>query len=308
MPEATRPIAMIPSDCFRWHPRVQFIDSFRTRESALDYAFEHGYNLIIERNEESSPLFDVMDDPDGACTSELDLELLKTEEVLVDPYTGGWASLFVSSTWNLSRRVGAGVSGLYFRQLLPRARHAASHHDMEEFRNTLRSSWNSLRHWDAMGSARRFGNQSLAFYHEVVAPSCQTAVRRSWWSNPAIVLRRGWHRHSQGSATDFARSLAAEASVLYAQEAVPRLRSALKRCREADVQGACRRAWSMTLLTAIRVTDHSAAAVAHLYVREVAPRLRSAAARYQQADIEGTFRRGLVVVAQPTRSNAPQVH
>lgn len=308
MPEATRPIAMIPGDCFRWQPRVQFIDSFHTREAALKCAFEQGYNLIVERNEESSALFDVMDDPDGACTSGLDLELLKTEEVLVDPCSGGWVSLMLLSTWNLSRRLGTGISALYFHQVLPRLQHAASRRGMEEFQNGLRRPWNSLRQWDAIGGARRFATQGLAFYRGVIVPSCRAAARRSWWSDPAIGLRRGWHRHSQGSARDFARRLAAEASVLYAHEAAPRIRSAINRCRQADIQGSCRRAWSITVLTAIRITDQSAAAVARLYVREVAPRMRSAAARYQEADIEGTFRRSLVAVAPPSRSNAPQVH
>jgi hypothetical protein len=308
MPEATRPIAMIPSDCFRWQPRVQFIDSFRTRESALNYAFEHGYNLIVERNEESYALFDVLDDPDGACTSELDLELLKTEEVLVDPYTGGWSNLVISSTWNLVTRLGIGVAGVCARQIAPRLRHATSRSRMEEFRNDLGHLWGRFRNWDAAGHAKMFGIRCLAFYQRVLVPSCRAAVRRSWWSGPAISLRRGWHRHSQGSAKDFARSVAAEASVLYFHGVLPWFRSALSRCRQADIQGACSRTWSVTLLTAIRVTDRSAAAVAHLYLHDVAPRLRRAAARYQQADIEGTFRRSLVVVAHPPRSNAHQVH
>jgi hypothetical protein len=299
---------MIPSDCFRWQPRVQFVDSFRTRRAALNYAFEHGYNLIIERSEENSGLFDVMDDPDGACTSGLDLELLKTEEVLVDPYTGGWMSLVVSSTWNLAKRLGSGTAGFYVRQIVPRLRHAASRRGMEELQNALRRSWSTLRQWDAIGRGWRFTSRGLALYQGVIVPSCRAAARRSWWSDPAIALRRGWHRHSRGSATDFAKRLGAEASLLYAHEAVPRLRSAISRCRKADIQGTCRRAWSVMLLTAIRVTDRSAAAVARLCLQELAPRLRRAAARYQQADIEGTFRRSLVVVAPPPRSNAPQVH
>ena len=308
MQEATRPITIIPSACFRWRPRVQFIESFRTRGQAINYASQNGFDLIVQRNEGSFALFDVMLDRDGSCIADLKLELLKTEDVLVEPYTVGWTSLMLLSIWNLARRLGAVIAGLYARQVGPSFRYFNSRRTTKELRNALRHAWSNLRHVDAIGEVRRIATQGLAFYHHVIVPSCKAAARRSWWSDPAIALRRGWHRHSQGSATDFARSLAAEVSVLFTHEAVPRFRSAITRCRQADIRGACRRAWSSALLAAIRITDRSAAAVARLYVRQVTPRLRHAAAHYQEADIEGTFRRSLVAVAPPPRSNAPQVH
>lgn len=308
MTEATRPIAIIPGDCFRWQPRVQFVDSFRTREAALKCAFELGYNLIVERNEANSSLFDVLDDPEGACTNGLELELLKTEEILVDPYTEGWSSLMLSSMSHFASRLGTGVAKLYTCHVVPRLRHSASRRTREEIQHALHHALSNLCHYDASAGARRIAGRAAIFYRHKIVPFCRTAASRGWWSNPSIALRRGWHRHSQGSATDVARRLAAEASVLYKHEITPRLRSTLSRCRQADIQGSCRRAWRSTVLTAIRLTDQVAATVANLYVREVAPRLRSAAARYQQADIEGTFRRSIVAVAPPARSRVSQLH
>lgn len=365
--EAARPIAMIPSDCFRWQPRVQFIDSFRTREAALNCAFEHGYNLIVERNEGRGVLFDVLDDPEGACTSGLDLELLKTEEVIVDPYAEGWTSLMLSAIWKLTSRLGAAVWGMYVRQVVPRLRQTASRRNREAFARTLHLAWRKMTKTSRAGvhrpcwhspipasckvktislstarvQARRFAARAAAFYRREIVPFCQSAASRGWWSGPAIALRRGWRRYSQGSVSDAAKRLAAETSALYAREVTPRLRYALTRCRQADFQGACRqaksnlvltairlteqlryalgrcrqadfqgmrrRAWRIMLLTAIRLTDRFAVAVAQLYAREVSPRLHRAAARYQQADLEGTLRRGIEAVASPQHSKSSQL-
>jgi len=365
--EAARPIAMIPSDCFRWQPRVQFIDSFRTREAALSCAFEHGYNLIVERSEGRGVLFDVLDDPEGACTSGLDLELLKTEEVIVDPYAEGWTSLMLSAIWKLTSRIGAAVAGMYVRQVAPRLRQTASRRNREALERAVRHAWRRTTRTFSAGShipswhspipasckvktfslstarvhARRIVARAVAFHHREIVPFCRSEASRAWWSSPAIALRRGWRRYSQGSVTDAAKRLAAETSVLYAREVVPRLRDALTRCRQADFQSACRqakgilvltairlteqlryalgrcrqadfqgmrrRAWRTMLLTAIRLTDRFAVAVAQLYAREVAPRLHRAAARYQQADFEGTFRRSIEAVAPPQHSNSSQL-
>jgi hypothetical protein len=115
-------------------------------------------------------------------------------------------------------------------------------------------------------------------------------------------------RYSHGTVTDVARRLAAEASVLCAREITPRLRYAVGRCRQADVRGVFRHAWTAVLLKAIRFTDLSAAAAATYYTRQLAPRLRQAAARYQQANIEGAFRRSFEAVAPPHHPNASQLH
>lgn len=367
MMEATKPIAMIPSACFRWQPRVQFVESFRTREAALNCAFEQGYNLIVERSEGKSVLFDVLDDPDGACTSGLDLELLKTEEVIVDPYTEGWTSLMFLTIWKLAGRFGAAVAGLYVRQVVPRLRLAASRRNREAIERMVRHAWRRMSRGSRAGvrspswhstipagckvktislhtarvHAKRIALRVADFYHREVIPFGQSAASRSWWSGPAIVLRRGWHRYSQGSISDGARRLAAEASVLYAREVTPRLRYAISRCRQADFQGmyrqawsimvstairltqklsyaltrcrqtdfqgTCRQGWNITLLTAINLTDRFATAVARFYAREVSPRLRRAASRYQEADIQGTFRRSIEAVAPPRHSNSSQL-
>lgn len=327
-------LAIIPSDSFRWRPRVQFIESFRTRASAIDYAFQYGYNLIVERNEGSFALFDVMLDPDSSCTADLNLELLKTEEVLVEPYIGGWTILTIRTAWEFVRRFAIAVRSLCVTQIVPRLRQAFSGRRRVAFeramrharrRNTWPSSFGVHRSsWrpsisdicrtsvDSLSAARiharRIAARAAAFYHREVVPFCRSAASRCWWSNPAVAWRRGWHRHSQGSISDVTRRLAAEASVLYTREITPRLRYALSRCRQADIQGACRRAWNITLLTTIRLTDQSAAAVARLYVREVGPRLRQAAVRYQQADLEGALRRSVEAVAPPRHSNASQLH
>lgn len=308
MTEATRPIAIIPGDCFRWQPRVQFIDSFQTREAALNCAFERGYNLIVERTEASTSLFDVLDDPERACTNGLELELLKTEEILVDPYTDGWISLTLSSMSHLTSRLGKGAAGLYVCYLAPRLRHATSRHGREALRQSLQHTWGSLRHYDVSGNSRRIAGRAAAFYRREIVPLCRRSASRGWWSDPAIALRRAWRRHSQGSVTDVAKRLAAEASVLYNHEVTPRLRYTLSRCRQADIQGICRRAWRSSILTGVRLTDQVATTVARLYVREVAPRLRNAAARYQQADIEGTLLRRVVAVAPPPRSRVSHLH
>lgn len=327
-------LAIIPSDSFRWRPRVQFIESFRTRASAIDYAFQYGYNLIVERNEGSFALFDVMLDPNGSCTAGLNLELLKTEEVLVEPYSGGWTALTIRTAWELVRRFAIAVRGLCVTEIVPRLRQAFCRRRRAAFRRAMRHAWSSRAWSSSIGAhraswrssisgicrttvysfsvarihARRIAAGAAAFYHRRIVPFCRSAASRCWWSNPAVALRRGWHRHSQGNVSDVTRRLAAEASVLYTHEVTPRLRFALSRCRQADIQGACRRAWNITLLTAIRLTDESAAAVARLYLREAAPRLRQAAIRYQQADIEGALRRGVGAVAPPRHSSASQLH
>ncbi len=327
-------LAIIPSDSFRWRPRVQFIESFRTRASAIDYAFQYGYNLIVERNEGSFALFDVMLDPDSSCTADLNLELLKTEEVLVEPYIGGWTILTIRTAWEFVWRFAAAVRSLCVTQIVPRLRQAFSGRRRAAFeramrharrRNTWpssfgvhRSSWRSsisdicrtsvYSLSTARIHARRIAARAAAFYHRETVPFCRSAASRCWWSNPAVALRRGWHRHSQGSISDVARRLAAEASVLYTREVTPRLRYALSRRCQADIHCAFRRAWSIAVLKTLRLAEQFATAVGTFHVRHVAPRLRQAAAHYQQADIEGTLRRSIEAVAPPRHSNASQLH
>lgn len=315
--EATRPISMIPSDCFRWQPRVQFIDSFRTREAALNCAFEKGYNLIVERSEGKSVLFDVLDDPEGACTSGLELELLQTEEVIVDPYSEGWFSLMVLSTWNLTRRLGAALAALYVRYVVPRLRQAASRRTREAITREVRRAWRKMTRTSRPGVlkptwhspipasckvktvslstarvyARRFAVRAAAFYHQQVVPFCRSAASRAWWSGPAITVRRRWHRYSQGSVSDAASRLAAVVSSLYNREIAPRLRQAAIQIRQADYKGAFRRALSVSLSTGRDLSRRFAAASSNLYQQEVSPRLRHAAITTRQANYKAAFRR-----------------
>jgi len=326
-------LAIIPSDSFHWRPRVQFIESFRTRASAIDYAFQYGYTLIVERNEGSFALFDVMLDPDGSCTADLNLELLKTEEVLVEPFTGGWTALTIRTVWEFFRRFAAAVRSLCVTEIVPRLRQAFSRRRRAAFERAIRLAWRRITRPSSFGvhrhswrssisdicrtrvnslstariHARRMAARATAFYHREIIPFCRSAASRCWWSNPAVALRRGWHRNSQGSVSDITRRLAAEASVLYARDVMPRLRYALSRRCQADIHFACRRTWSIAVLKTLRLAEQFATTVGAFHVRHVAPRLRQAAAHYQQADFEGTLRRSIGAVTPPQHSNFSQL-
>ena len=237
-------IVIIPSECFRWRARVRFMDSFPTRAAALNYAFQHGCNLIVESNEGGIPLCDVMQDPDGVCTADLDLELLKTEEVLVDPYSKGWTALMLSTLWHLAKRIAALVAILYAREVVPFSRRAAA---------------------------------VAGTYLREVAPLSRRAASRCWWSNSALAFRRGLHRHSHGTVSDLAKRFAAIGS-LHLREIARRISYAASRCRWSDVEGASRRAWGSSLSTGSRLARQFAAAVARTYHQEIAPFSRHLAA------------------------------
>ena len=330
MAETNGELAIIPSDSFHWRPRVRFIESFRTRASAIDYAFQYGYNLIVERKEGSFALFDVMLDPDRSCTADLNLELLKTEEVLVEPYTGGWTALMLWSVWEFTRRWTIALRGLWVTKIVPFLRQAASRRRravtklamrdawMRVTRGVQNPSWRSalisaggrIRGYSLSATrlqARRMAAGTAAFYRQQVVPFYRSTASRCWWSNPAVALRRGWHRNSQGSVSDITRRLGAEASVLYARDVMPRLRYALSRRCQADIHCACRRTWSIAVLKTLRLAEQFATAVGTFHVRHVAPRLRQAATQYQQADFEGTLRRSIVAVTPPQHSNFSQL-
>ncbi len=326
-------LAIIPGDSFQWRPRVRFIESFRTRSSAIDYAFQYGYNLIVERKEGSFALFDVMLDPDRSCTADLNLELLKTEEVLVEPYTGGWTALMLWSVWEFARRWAIAVRDLWVTGIVPLLRQAASRRRRAAFKFAIRDAWRTMTRPSSVGvhspswrsfisvggsirgyslsvarlHARRMAARTAAFYRQEIVPFYRSTASRCWWSSPVVALRRGWHRNSQGSVSDIARRLAAEASVLYAREVMPRLRYVLSRRCQADINCACRLAWSIAVLKTLRLAEQFATAVGTFHVRHVAPRLRQAAAHYQQADFEGTLRRSIEAVTPPQHSNSSQL-
>jgi hypothetical protein len=325
-------LAIIPADSFQWRPRVRFIESFRTRSSAIDYAFQYGYNLIVERKEGSFALFDVMLDPDGSCTVDLNLELLKTEEVLVEPYTGGWTALMLWSAWEFARRWAIAVRDLWVTGIVPLLRQAASRRRRAAIKLAMRDAWRRVTRPSSAGvyspswrsfisaggirvyslsaarlHARRMAAGTAAFYRQEIVPFYRSTASRCWWSNPAVALRRGWHRNSQGSVSDIARRLAAEASVLYVRDVMPRLRYALSRRCQVDIHCACRRAWRIAVLKTLRLAEQFATAVGTFHVRHLAPRLRQAAAHYQQADFEGTLRRSIEAVTPPQQSNSSQL-
>ncbi len=333
MAGANGELAIIPGDSFHWRPRVRFIESFRTRSSAIDYAFQYGYNLIVERKEGSFALFDVMLDPDRSCTADLNLELLKTEEVLVEPFTGGWTTLMLRTVWDTARQGAIAVRGLWVAGIAPLLHQAASRRRRAAIKLAMRDAWRwvtrpsgvgvhspSWRSFISAGGsirgfslpaarlhARRMAVGAAVFYRQEIVPFYRSTASRCWWSNPAVALRRGWHRNSQGSVSDIARRLAAEASLLYARDVMPRLRYALSRRCQADVQCACRRAWSIAVLRTLRLAEQFATAVGAFHVRHVAPRLRQAVAHYQQADFEGTLRRSIEAVVPPQHSKSSQL-
>lgn len=186
MSEASRAIAVIPREHFHWRPRVQFQDSFRTRDQALNYAFEHGYNLIVEQEEGKGLQYDVLYDPDQVCTSGMNLESVETEDFLAEPDPVGWTTLMVSSIVNLIKWFSAGLVTLHRRHVVPFSRHAAF-------------------------VARRR-------YREV-APQVRISINRHW-EGAERAIRRGWRTRSNWIVTNLARRFAAFA-MLYLRRAEP---------------------------------------------------------------------------------------
>jgi hypothetical protein len=290
MVEANSAIAIIPSDCFRWRARVQFIESFRTQAAALNYAFEHGHNLIVERNEGSSQLFDVIEDPDGACTADLKLELLTNEEVLVEPENPNWTLLLFLTLWNLAKRFGATMARVCSLEIASRVGQAATRQRWSDIQRFLRLAWYRHAHWGIRNLRRQFG-AAISFYRSEIAPRCRHAASRCWWSGRAVDFRRWLHRHSQGDFRDLVKRLAAVTASTYSQEIAPRLRQAAIRMRQADYNEAVRRAWSTSIMTVSIRAPQLAAAIASLYQDKVFPALRHAAIKVRQADFEGAIRR-----------------
>ncbi len=315
MLEGCNAIAIIPSDCFRWVARVQFIESFRTRAAAINFASQQGYNLIVERNEGSSALFDVMDDPDGTCTAGLELELLKAEDVLVEPPPTGWTMLMVWTLWGLAKRFATLSARLYVRQVVPlfgraavvagtnlRAvpplskRFAGLVEDLYVREITplsrrifafvsmhLRKAAPISQRAAAVASAYlqesapiRRGMAALAGLYLQGIVSRRHAASRIWWSDRGIAFRRVWRRHSHGTAGDLARRFAAISSV-YLRENTRRLGDAVRRCRWSDVEAALRQVRSNALSTGCDLGRRFATA-ANTYVRQIAPIYRHTAA------------------------------
>ncbi|HEX5413354.1 MAG TPA: hypothetical protein VFZ27_15995 [Terriglobia bacterium] len=271
------PLAVIPGEAFRWRPRVQFIESFRTRSSAVNYALKHGYNLVVERNEGTAVLFDVLLDIDEACTENINLELTETEEVLIEPEVHGRAML----------------TGLAFCRLCKRS--AAALASRRCWKEIYRCGW--VRHFD--GRARDLPNR-------VAIPVRRTASR-CWWSGPALEFRRWQHRHSHGSAADLAKRSAACLDGLYMREIAPRLRHAVEQYRQADIAGALRRAWNSPLATFSSFATRFAAAAAVFLNPEIAPVILQAASNLRRAHMARAFPVNVEAAAVSRNPNTSQL-
>lgn len=310
MLETERPVAIIPSTCFRWRARVQFIETFKTRAAALNFAFQHDYNLVVERGEGDASLFDVLDDPDGVCTSGLDLELLKTEDVLVEADSSGWTTLMFWTVWGFLKRLATFATILYVRGIVPLSRRAATIADAY-LRNTIpliRLAAGRCRQIDIRGAFNRvWSRESLSVaavrckrfsaiaraYLQEVAPFSRQVASRFWWSDSGLSFRRAWHRHSHGTVYDLAKRSAAVGSLytcqigslarrtvttagLYLRVIACRVNYAARQYRWADVEAVFRPAVS-NLLSVSRRSGRLAATRASLYGREIVPLYRWAA-------------------------------
>jgi hypothetical protein len=295
MVEENNAVAIIPGDCFRWRARVQFIESFQTRAAAMDFAFEHGCNLIVERNEGSSQLFDVLEDPDRACTADFNLELLANEEVLVEPASASWTLLMFWSLWNLVRQFGATMARVYISQVAPRLRQVTSRQQWASIQSTLRLAWYRYAHWNIRNLKQRVG-ATVSLYRAEITRQYRHAASRYWWSGLAVDFRRWLHRHSQGSGLDVARRLAAVVSSFYSREIAPRLRQAAIKIRQADYEAIFRGAARVSISTGRDLSRSFKAASSNLYRQEVVPRLRHTATWMRQADYKGAIRHAWSII------------
>jgi len=216
MAEEKGAIAIIPGESFRWRARVQFIESFQTRAAALNYAFQHGYNLIVERNEGSSAIFDVMKDPHGACTAGLNLELLKTEDALVEPPPVRWTALMLSTVWDFARRLATFVAGLSAREIVPLSRRAAA------------VAGTYLR--KIAPASRRAADASASLYRREIVPTLRRAAAVA-----SMYLRE---------IASISRRTAAFAS-MYLREIAPFLRIAAAKCWSDSKMVSRRHRWAV---------------------------------------------------------------
>ena len=335
------PLSIIPSECFRWRPKVQFIDTFQTRKSAIDHALDHGYNLIVERNEGSAPLFDVLLDPDRACTDGINLEPLHSEEVLIEPDDQGWTSLMLLTLWGFCNRVAAPIASqncwadvrrtfrsawkrhiywdirnlrkrfevaatLCYSKITPRHSHVAGQPRCAGVQVALRRSWKSSSA-AVVSFSRQFVSEVIVLYRQEVIPFIRHTASRCWWSNSAVAFRRWWHRHSQASPADLANLFRASLDNLYKREIAPRLRLALEHYRQQGFAGAFRHAWSISLATFATLARRFHAALAVFCNPELVPFVLEAGGSLQRTDIEDAFRRSSGAVAASRQTSSSQL-
>lgn len=240
IPIAESAIAVIPGEYFRWRARVQFVESFQTRADAVSYAFQYGCNLIVERSNDEGPLFDVLQDPDRSCTSDLNLELVETKDFLVEPEAMGWTSLMLSSVYELSRRSAIALARFYKRQVVPAVRSAANRCRRANYPEALRRSWNISRS-TACKLAQRSAAAAETLYWREAAPRLRRAA--IWYRQADFEgnFRRAWN-FSCSTARDLARRIAASTRTLYVTEIAPLIRQASSRRPGSPRQGVFRSA------------------------------------------------------------------
>lgn len=185
-------IVIISSEYFRWRPQVRFMESFPTRAAALVYAFQHNCNLIVEGYEGRRPLFDVMQDPDGVSTADLDLQLVRTEDILVESSRGRLTALTLSSLGDLARRLPRLAAILDARQIVPLFRRAAPVvgkcvADIS-FLSRRTTPVACLYFREALLFSRRTINFARLFVREITPVLWTTAAR--CWSDSKSVPRR----------------------------------------------------------------------------------------------------------------------
>ncbi|HXH50135.1 MAG TPA: hypothetical protein VNM47_12395 [Terriglobia bacterium] len=105
MANAKKTIAIVPSTEFKWTAQIQYQESLPTREEAIRYAGLHGFNLIVQYERRSGPLFDVMNDPNLTCLSEISSNSFETVSVEIEPEAP-----------SRRKKVARGIFGLFARR------------------------------------------------------------------------------------------------------------------------------------------------------------------------------------------------
>lgn len=109
-------IVVIPSKQFRWPVHVEYKETFFTRDDALSYASERGYNLIVRYDKASGTEFDVLRDPDCECTSGPETEFIKIETMSDEHDSAGWNTSRLRDAFKLGRRLAAAVAKVSRRE------------------------------------------------------------------------------------------------------------------------------------------------------------------------------------------------
>ncbi|TAM82625.1 MAG: hypothetical protein EPN47_08185 [Acidobacteria bacterium] len=299
---------------------------------AIDYAFKHGYNLIVERNEDRTAIFDVLLDIDETCTEGISLELSQTEEVLIEPDMQGWTSLMFlallgickrcwtvicrsfRSIWN--RHIYWGIRDLKkhresaasfcFSLVAPRYRHVAGQRRWADVQFTFRQGLSNSSSV-VIGFARQFASALVVTYQQEIIPFIRRTASRCWWSNCAVAFRRWAHRHSRTPASDLSKRFAASIDSLYTNEIAPRLRQVIAQNQQESMRDGVHRVWRSSLLAFSSLARRFAAAAVVFYNPEVAPFILHAAGSFRRAEIGDAYLRSVEAVTKSRHSNTSQL-